>query len=176
MRTYLYLFSISILFISLNISSCSVNYSLTGGVIPADAKTVSVGYFSIEGRLASAANPIASNLFTDNLTSLMITQTNLDLVNNNGDLQFSGAIVEYYNRPVAPQADSEASARNRLTMVIEVNYVNTIEPDKSFEGRKFSQFADFDASESLPDIEEVLLEEINDAISQDIFNSTLANW
>ena len=176
MRIYFSLFVVAIFAFSLNISSCSVNYSLTGADIPAEAKTVSVGYFSIEGRLASAANPIAANLFTDNLTALMITQTSLDVVNNNGDLQFSGHIVEYYNKPVAPQADSEASARNRLTVVIEVNYKNTIEPEKSFEGKKFSQFADFDADESLPDVEEILLEEINDAISQDIFNSTLANW
>lgn len=176
MRIYFSLFIIAVFAISLNTSSCSVNYSLTGADIPAEAKTVSVAYFSIKGRKASAANPISSDLFTENLTNLMITQTSLDVVNNNGDLQFSGNIVEYYNRPVAPQADSEASARNRLTVVIEVNYKNTIEPDKSFEGKRFSQFADFDANESLPDVEEVLLEEINDAISQDIFNSTLANW
>lgn len=176
MRIYFSLFAIAVLILSLNTSSCSVNYSLTGADIPAEAETVSVDYFSIEGRLASAANPIAADLFTNELTSIMITQTSLDVVSKNGDLQFSGHIVGYSNEPVAPQSDSEASARNRLTMVVEVTYVNTIEPDKNFENIRYSQFADFDADESLPDVEEILLEEINAAITQDIFNSTLANW
>ena len=176
MRKYLLLFALSLLSPVFFISSCSVNYSFTGADIPAEAKTLSVGYFKIEGKASTLANPIASDLFTNNLTATMLTQTNLDVIIKDGDLQFTGSIVGYFNTPVAPQADSEASNRNRLQMVVEVSYLNTIEPEKSFEKRRFSQFVDFDADENLTDIEEVLIEEISNAISQDIFNSSVGSW
>lgn len=156
-------------------SSCSVNYSFTGADIPAEAKTVSIGYFSINGPSASLASPIAPDLFTNQLTAIMLTQTSLDVVNNNGDLKFEGNIVGYTINAVAAQSDTEASNRSRLKMTVNVIYTNTIEPDKSFE-RQFSQFADFDASDNLGDVEEDLLNVINDAIAQDIFNASLGSW
>jgi hypothetical protein len=106
----------------------------------------------------------------------MLTQTNLDVISENGDLQFSGNIVLYTNTPVAAQSDTESSARNRITMGVVVTYINSIEPDKSFEDRLFTQFADFDANENLTDVEIVLIEEINEAITQDIFNSSFGAW
>jgi hypothetical protein len=161
---------------TLFMSSCTVNYSFTGADIPAEAKTVSIAYFSPKGRDATSVNPRASDLFTDRLTALMLTQTNLDVISENGDLQFSGNIVLYTNTPVAAQSDTESSARNRITMGVVVTYINSIEPDKSFEDRLFTQFADFDANENLTDVEIVLIEEINEAITQDIFNSSFGAW
>lgn len=176
MRPYLisfaFLFLISVIFTS----SCSVNYSFTGADIPAEAETVSVGYFSPQGKAATSVNPRASDLFTDRLTALMLAQTSLDVVNKNGDLQFNGNIVLYTNTPVAAQSDSESSNRSRISMGVEVTYVNTINPDKSFEKRLFTQFADFDANENLTDVEIGLIEEINEAIVQDIFNSSFGAW
>jgi hypothetical protein len=97
------------------------------------------------------------------------------MVNKNGDLRFEGNIVGYSNKAVAAQSDTEASDRNRLNVIVEVTYTNTIEPDKSFT-KKFSQFADFDSSENLGDVEEDLLNVINQAIAQDIFNASLGSW
>jgi len=156
-------------------SSCTVNYSFTGADIPAEAETISIGYFSTKGEKATLANPIAPDLFTNRLTATMLTQTSLDVVNSNGDLRFEGNIVEYVIFAVAAQSDTEASNRSRLKVSVNVIYTNTIEPDKSFE-KQFSQFADFDASENLGDVEEDLLEVINDAIVQDIFNASLGSW
>lgn len=156
------------------VSSCSVNYSFTGADIPAEAKTVSVDLFTIEGQ-AARANPIAGDKFTDALMATMLTQTNLDLVAKNGDLQFSGSIISYTNTPVGMQSDTETSDRNRLKMTVEVIYTNTIEPEKSFK-RSFSQFADFESSENLGDVEEDLLTIINETITQDIFNASLGSW
>lgn len=175
MRKILLILSISLLSTALFVGSCSVNYSFTGADIPAEAETVSVAYFNI-GRGATLAPPSTSDLFTDNMNAIMLTQTNLDVTNKDGDLQFSGYIDGYTNTPVAAQSDSETSNRNRLTITVKVNYVNTIDPDKSFEERAFSQFADFDASDNLADIETELQEEIFEAIIQDIFNSSLGSW
>lgn len=168
-----YLFSFT-LFFFLYLSSCSVNYSFTGADIPAEAKTLSVSYFKIDGK-ATLANPLASDIFTNRMIAIMLTQTNLDVVDKNGDLKFSGSIVGYTNTPVAAQSNTEASNRNRLTMTVKVAYENSFDPDKNFE-KNFSQFADFDADENLGDVEEGLIEIISDAIAQDVFNSSLGAW
>jgi len=175
MRKIRFIVPFILLSILLLVGSCTVNYSFTGADIPAEANTVSVGYFKI-GRGATLAPPATSDLFTDNMNAIMLTQTNLDVVSKDGDLQFTGYIDGYTNTPVAAQSDTETSNRNRLTITVKVNYVNTIEPDKSFEERSFSQFADFDANDNLSEIEPELQEEIFGAIIQDIFNASLGSW
>lgn len=156
----------------INTSGCKVNYSFTGADIPAEAKTISVGYFIAT---ATLANPQVSQQFTTDLIAMVLTQTSLDVVDDNGDLQFEGSIVGYKISPAAVQSDTEAAAKNRLTMTVKVKYTNTIEPDKSFE-KDFSQFADFNADENLNDIEQVLIEIIDETLVQDIFNASLGSW
>jgi len=159
---------------ALFISSCTVNYSFTGADIPAEAKTISVGLFTV-GPKATLANPAEGDRFTNALITTMLTQTNLDMIEDKGDLRFEGSIVNYTNTAVAMQSDTEASNRNRLTMTVNVIYTNTIEPEKSFE-RTFKNFADFDAADNLSDVEEELMEVINQTISQDIFNASIGSW
>jgi len=153
-------------------SGCKVNYSFTGADIPAEAKTISVGYFVAT---ATLANPQVSQQFTTDLIAMVLTQTSLDVVDDNGDLQFEGTISGYKITPAAVQADTEAAGKNRLTMTVKVKYTNTIEPEKSFE-RDFSQFADFDADDNLNDVEQVLIEVIDEVLVQAIFNASLGSW
>lgn len=167
---------ISLLLITTSIltttSGCKVNYSFTGADIPAEAKTISVGYFVAT---ATLANPQVSQQFTNDMIAMVLTQTSLDVVDENGDLQFEGTITGYKISPAAVQADTEAAAKNRLTMKVKVKYTNTIEPEKSFE-KEFTQFADFNADDNLNDIEEELIEIIDETLVQDIFNASLGSW
>lgn len=173
MRTFAF---ISLLIITtsllINTSGCKVNYSFTGADIPAEAKTISVGYFIAT---ATLANPQVSQQFTTDLIAMVLTQTSLDVVDDNGDLQFEGSIVGYKISPAAVQSDTEAAAKNRLTMTVKVKYTNTIEPEKSFE-KDFSHFADFNADDNLNDIEELLIEIIDETLVQAIFNASLGSW
>ena len=153
-------------------SGCKVNYSFTGADIPAEAKTISVGYFIAT---ATLANPAVSQQFTTDLIAMVLTQTSLDVVDDNGDLQFEGTITGYKITPAAVQSDTEAAAKNRLTMTVKVKYTNTIEPEKSFE-KDFSQFADFNADDNLNDVEQVLIEIIDETLVQAIFNASLGSW
>lgn len=167
MRFFSYFF-----FFALIVSGCKVNYSFTGADIPAEAKTVSVGYFIATAPLA---NPQVSQQFTNDMINMLLTQTSLDVVNELGDLQFEGSIVGYKITPAAVQADSEAAAKNRLTMRVKVKYTNTLEPEKSFE-KDFSQFADYNADENLNDVENELIILIDQTLVQDIFNASLGSW
>ena len=97
-------------------TSCKINYSFTGASISPDIKTVSIQYFPNMARLV---NPNLSQVFTESLKEKFLSQTNLSLVNNIGDLNFEGEIVEYYTKPMAIQGD-ETAALNRLTIKIRV--------------------------------------------------------
>lgn len=170
--TFIALLFITTTLLLINSTGCKVNYSFTGADIPAEAKTMSVGYFIAT---ATLANPQVSQQFTSDLIAMVLTQTSLDVVDDNGDLQYEGTISGYKISPAAVQSDTEAAAKNRLTMTVKVKYTNTIEPDKSFE-KDFSQFADFDADENLNDIEEELIDQIDEILVQEIFNASLGSW
>ena len=154
------------------LQGCTVHYSFTGADIPANAKTVSVGYFTATAPLAG---PLVSQQFTNDLIEMLLTQTSLDVVDDNGDIRYEGTIVGYSVKPAAVQADSETAAKNRLTMRVKLKYINTIEPEKSFE-KEFSQFADFPADKNLNDVESDLITIIDQTLVQDIFNATLGSW
>ncbi|MFT6845352.1 MAG: hypothetical protein ACJAUV_001546 [Flavobacteriales bacterium] len=165
---YLYL---SLLVVCVFISSCKVNYSFTGGSVPAQANTFSVDYFSVNAPLAS---PTINQVLTEGLKDYLLGQTRLDLAKNNGDIQYSGVVTNYTISPIAIQSDESAST-NRLSVTIKVNYVNVFEEEKNSE-KSFTRFADFDRNTQLSDVEETLLEEIVTQLVQDIFNSTLGDW
>lgn len=155
----------------ITLSGCKISYSFTGADIPAQANTFSVELFQNDAPLADPNYPLD---ITEDLKDLLLSQSGLDLIKRDGDLQFSGIITEYV---VTPQALSgnETAAKNRLTISLSVSYVNTFEEEKNFEQR-FSRFAEFDATQDISVVKESLIEEINEQLVQDIFNASLGNW
>jgi len=105
---------------------------------------------------------------------LILQQSPLNLTKRDGDLTYEGSIIGYDISPSAVQAN-ETADQNRLTITVKVKYTNTIEKEKSFE-RTFSKFADYPSSQDLFAIEDQLIEDINDQLTQDIFNASLGNW
>ncbi len=158
------------------IPSCKVGYSFTGASIPAEAETLSVERFPNNAGLGP---PTLSQTFTEDLRDRFMRQTDLDLVDRNGDLQYSGSIVGYDVEPVAVQSkgksNTDQASLNRLTITVKVRYRNTINEEKSFE-REFSRFADFEAAKSLSNVEDRLIQEVNDQLTQDIFDASLSDW
>jgi len=156
--------------VSMATTSCGV-YSFTGASIPPEAKTVSIQYFPNRALLVE---PILSPVFTNILRDQFTNQTNLVMVDRNGDLAIEGEIVDYNTKPVAIQADQTA-AQNRLTIVINVRFSNKYEPDKDFE-QKFKQFYDYSSTTDLNSIKADLIDELSTAIAQDIFDKAVINW
>lgn len=158
------------LLLTLFISSCGV-YSFTGASIPPEAKTVSVEYFPNKAQLVVAT---VSPLFTEELQDQFVNQTNLEMVERGGDLSLSGEITNYITSPVAIQGDQTA-ALNRLTLTVNVRFVNRFEPDKDFE-QKFTQFIDYPSESDLNSIQNELIETLTEMIATDIFNKAVINW
>lgn len=152
------------------IISCGI-YSFTGGDT-GDAKTIQIDFFNNN---ADLIEPSLSQEFTINLQDFFITQTNLNLVKNGGDLQFEGEITRYTITPMTATADQTA-AQNRLTIEFNVRFYNRTDETKNFE-KRFSHFYDYDANEILQGTTlETAFEEIFERINQNIFNASVANW
>ena len=165
MRKIIYIIGISIVFFS-----CGI-YSFTGASIPTDAKTFSVEYIT-----TTASNTPASlnQVISEGLKDIFLTQTSLNLTENQSDLSFSGEITKYQIKPMAIKANDNA-AQNRLTIALKIKYNNSLDNEKNFES-VFSRYRDFDSSDNLADVEEILIEEITKELIEDIFNKAFVNW
>lgn len=152
------------------VSGCGV-YSLTGASVPPQAKTISVQYFPNK---AALVEPTLSPVFTNMLRDKFTTQLNLNMIDRNGDLAFEGEITAYKTIPVAIQSDQTA-AMNRLTITVNVRFVNKFDPTKDFE-QKFTEFAEYAADEDFNSVKATLIEQISDALADDIFNKAVINW
>ena len=92
--------------------SCSGGYSFTGASIPPEAKTISIKQFP---NYASTVNPQLSQKLYDGLQQMFSTQTSLNVINDDGDLQISGEITDYSTRASSIGSDDNV-ATNRFTM------------------------------------------------------------
>ncbi len=155
---------------SIILGGCGV-YSFTGASIPPDAKTISISYFVNN---ATLIEPTLSQTLTDALRNRFQSQTNLSLVEENGDLQLEGVITDYSTKPVAIQGNQTA-AYNQLTISIEVKYTNTLDHTKDFD-TKFSRFEQYPSASDLNTVKDQLIADIVAALVDDIFNKSVVNW
>jgi hypothetical protein len=153
------------------LSSCKINYSFSGASVSPDVKTVSIQYFK---NSATLAKPTLAQSLTEALKDIFTSQTNLGIVAQNGDLNFTGEIVNYITAPVAIQSNDQA-ALNRLTITVNVKFTNAKDEKQNFE-TMFSRYADYSSSQTLSAVESQLITQINDQLVQDIFNKAMINW
>lgn len=159
------------------LGGCGV-YSFTGANISPDIKTISIqNFFNDSGQ--GPAN--MSQQFTEELKDYFQQNTNLSLVNTDGDLQFEGSIVGYRLSPIAPKATGNDFQANeagltRLTITVHAVYINTQDDTFNFD-QNFSFYSDFNPSVTTLQQEEArMIDEIFEAVIFDIFNASVANW
>ena len=164
-----------LIIISLIVISCGI-YSFTGSSIPVGVETFQVDYFenTAGGKPGSTIEPGLDRDFTIALQDLIVNQTSLNLVNQGGDIVYSGEITDFSVTPMAATAEIKA-AQNRLKMSVMVNYENVLNEEDNIR-QSFSFYYDFPGNLQVYDIKDVALEEIFQRIIQDIFNETLAKW
>jgi hypothetical protein len=149
-----------------------MGYSFTGASISPDVKTVSIQYFANN---ASLVVPTLSRLFTDALRDYFTSQTNLVLVDRNGDLNVEGSITGYTIQPIAIQGN-ETAAQNRLTITVTVKFTNKKNEKQNFENKSFSRYQDYPSSQNLSAVQDQLIKQINDQLVDDIFKQAVVNW
>ncbi len=157
---------------TLLIVSCKVQYNLGNiGSIPEDANTFYVENFS---SIASQASPLTSQIISENLKTLILSQSRLNTGDNYSDLVFTGTITNYIVSNAGLQSNDEA-AQNKLTITVKVNYSNTNNEKDNFE-KSFTAMELFDSDASLLDIENELILAIAEQINQKIFDEAFGEW
>lgn len=158
-------------------TGCSV-YSFTGASLVSGERTISIQQF-YNNALLGPSN--MSQVFTEKMRDYFQQNTNLTLVENDGDLQFDGYISNYTVTPVAPNANPQGgglqtSATTRVTITVQVTYTNIKNDQFNFD-QSFRFFQDFDSETTdLLSVEDQLVDEIFNQIILDIFNASVANW
>ena len=153
-------------------SGCAFSLKFTTGDTEAyKDKSITVDVFQ---SFATLSPSTLSQSFTEALRDIYIQQSKMNLLESDGDVYVEGSITGYDVRPVAVTSE-EVAASNRLTITVKVKVTNAIKPKDNFE-QTFSRFADFDASQDLSTVEDELITEITDQLTQDIFNRTLGDW
>jgi hypothetical protein len=152
-------------------AGCKVTYSFTGASISAQLKTLSVQYFQ---NRASLVQPGLSQGLTNALIDKFKAQTSLSIVNGIGDVNFEGAITEYFTKPLTVSAN-ERAAMNRFTITVNVKFTNIVDPTQNFE-QSFSRYQDYDSNFNLSDVEKDLVDKIVVLLVEDIFNKAFVNW
>lgn len=159
-----------VLAVSLLLAGCKI-YSFTGANIDPAIQSVSISYFINESGNGPAT---AGDLFTEALKTKMLNNTNLNQVNANGDIHFSGEIIDYAYSIQAPTGDVSSDLK-RITMRVSVQFENRISPADSWT-ESFSAYVQYPVDEGLEGQEEVLIEEINTQIVDKVFNRAFVNW
>ncbi|WP_296383803.1 LptE family protein [Winogradskyella sp.] len=161
---YLILFTLSI-----TLTSCGI-YSFTG--LTETPETFQVNFFPNN---ADLIEPGLDILFRNELQDLIQNQSSAQLVTSGGEVIYDGEIVEYRIAPMTATAQNTA-AQNRLTISVNVRYINTKDSEKDKEQR-YSFFFDYPANAQLiGGTKDEAFEVIIDRLTQDIINATLADW
>jgi hypothetical protein len=163
-----WLIAIGFIFIQ---SGCRMSYSFTGASISPNVKTISIPTLPNNAPLVV---PTLSRTITNALKDYFTSQTNLNIVDRNGDLNLEGAITGYAVQPVAIQGN-ETAAMNRLTITVTIRFTNKTNEKQNWEST-FSRYLDYSSSVSLSAVQDGLILGITDQLVQDIFNKAVVNW
>ncbi len=112
--------------------------------------------------------------FNEKLKEYYQRNTDLKFKPQDGDLHLEGTIVTYELTPISATA-SDKAAVNRLTIGIEVRFVNRLNEELNFE-KQFTFYQDFSQEKSLSQVEPVLVPKILEQLVLNIFNETAATW
>lgn len=154
-------------------SACSIEfYKFNGASIDyTKTKTIQIDNFPI--RSAYVWAPMQS-IFQNKLTDIFAQQTKLRQVKRNGDLQLAGEITGFdqYNKGISSDG---YSSQVQLKLTVNVRFTNNANHKEDFE-RQFSATTEYDATQQLTSVQEELVTQMAKDITEQIFNSTVANW
>lgn len=152
--------------------SCSVSYKFNGASIDyTKTKTIQIADFPIRSSYVWA--PMAS-IFNNQLKDVFANHTRLIQVKRNGDMKIEGEITQYSQRNKAVTAEG-TSAQTELSMTVNVRFTNNANHSEDFE-KQFTATSTFETTQSLNSVQEELVTQMVEDITDQIFNATVANW
>ena len=153
-------------------AACSVSYKFNGSSIDYDrVKTIEIKDFP--NRATYVWGPMAS-MFNNKLKDEYAAHTKLIQTNRNGDLKVEGEILRYEQRNKSVSSEGY-SAQTELSITVNVRFTNNANHDEDFE-RQFTARTNYETTQSLASVQEPLVTEMIEDITEQIFNATVANW
>ncbi len=154
------------------LTACSISYKFNGASIDyTKTKTIQIADFPI--RSSYVWGPMAS-IFNNKLKDVFASHTHLTQVKRNGDLKIEGEITQYSQRNKAVTNEGY-SAQAELSMTVNVRFTNNVNHSEDFE-KQFTATSTFETTQSLSSVQEQLVTEMVDDLTDQIFNATVANW
>lgn len=152
-----------------SIAGCRI-YSFTGATI--EGKSINIHQF--ENRARNVVPSLASTL-TEKIRTRILSQTGLSPINTDDvDYDIIGTITAYEVSVTGAQS-VQVATKNRLTISLQVVFKNKLNEKANFT-QNFSRFSDFDATQTLQNVEDKLIEDIGSLLADDIFNKAFVNW
>lgn len=156
----------------LMLASCTVSYKFNGASIDySKTKTIEIADFPIRSSYVWA--PMGS-IFNNELKDIFANHTRLIQVRRNGDMKIEGEITQYSQRNKAVTSEG-TSAQAELSMTVNVRFTNNANHNEDFE-RQFTATASFETTQSFTSVQEELVTQMVEDITDQIFNATVANW
>lgn len=154
--------------------ACSVSYNFQGtsAIDYNKVKTISIADFPIKSEYVYA--PLGVK-FNEDLKDIFVRQTRLQLVKQNADLQLEGEITGYNQYNQAVSADGYSS-ETKLTITVNVRFVNNTDHKNDITDQQFSAFRVYDSRQLLTAVQDGLIAEMSKEITEQIFNATIINW
>lgn len=153
-------------------AACTVSYKFNGASIDySKTKTIEIADFPIRSSYVWA--PMGS-IFNNQLKDVFANHTRLIQVKRNGDMKIEGEITQYSQRNKAVTSEG-TSAQAELSMTVNVRFTNNANHNEDFE-QQFTATASFETSQSFTAVQEELVTQMVEDLTDQIFNATVANW
>ena len=157
---------------SLVIYGCSVSYKFNGASINYnEVKTIQIDNFPI--RSSYVWGPMEA-LFNNQLKDEFASHTKLIQVRRNGDLKLEGEITNYSQRNKSVSSEGY-SAQTELSLTVNVRFTNNTNHEQDFE-QQFTATSSYETTQSLSSVQEQLVTEMCEDLTDQIFNATVAQW
>ena len=164
--------TLSVILIGMVLTACKVSYKFNSSSIDyTKTKTITIVDFPIRASYVWAP---MQTIFNEHLRDIFSSHTRLMQVSRNGDLKIEGEITQYTQRNKSVSSEGY-SALTELSMTVNVRFTNNVKHDEDFE-QSFTATASYDSRLSLNSVQEGLVEEMVEDITEQIFNATVANW
>ena len=164
--------TLSVILIGMVLTACKVSYKFNSSSIDyTKTKTITIVDFPIRASYVWAP---MQTIFNEQLRDIFSSHTRLVQVSRNGDLKIEGEITQYTQRNKSVSSEGY-SALTELSMTVNVRFTNNVKHDEDFE-QSFTATASYDSRLSLNSVQEGLVEDMVEDITEQIFNATVANW
>ncbi len=153
-------------------AGCKISYKFNGASIDyTKTKTIQIADFPI--RSSYVWGPMGP-MFNNQLKDEFANHTKLIQVKRNGDLKIEGEITQYSQRNKSVSASGQ-SAQTELSITVNVRFTNNVNHSEDFE-RQFTASKSYETTQSLASVQEELVTQMVEDLTEQIFNATVANW